>query len=148
MSAVPPRHADARVQRVIERFESLGPADVERLGELYTADARFKDPFNDVQGLPAVQRVFRHMFEVLVQPRFVVLEALLDGDRCFLTWDFHFAPRGRPPMRVHGGSLLRFAADGRVREHVDYWDAAHELYAKLPLLGGLMRWLKRRLATP
>jgi hypothetical protein len=25
----------------------------------------------------------------------------------------------------------------------DYWDAAEELYEKLPVLGGLMRWLKR-----
>ena len=28
--------------------------------------------------------------------------------------------------------------------HRDYWDAAEELYEKLPLLGALMRWLKRR----
>ena len=26
--------------------------------------------------------------------------------------------------------------------HRDYWDAAEELYEKLPLLGALMRWLK------
>jgi steroid Delta-isomerase len=28
--------------------------------------------------------------------------------------------------------------------HRDYWDAAEELYEKLPILGGLMRWLKRQ----
>jgi hypothetical protein len=27
--------------------------------------------------------------------------------------------------------------------HRDYWDAAEELYEKLPVLGGLMRFLKR-----
>jgi hypothetical protein len=32
-----------------------------------------------------------------------------------------------------------------VRLHRDYWDAAGELYAQLPLLGALMRWLQRRL---
>ena len=31
--------------------------------------------------------------------------------------------------------------------HRDYWDAAEELYEKLPILGGLMRWLKRRNAV-
>ena len=35
---------------------------------------------------------------------------------------------------------------GRVAFHRDYWDAAEELYEKLPGLGGLMRWLKRRAA--
>ena len=32
----------------------------------------------------------------------------------------------------------------RITLHRDYWDAAEELYEKLPLLGTLMRWLKRR----
>jgi hypothetical protein len=31
--------------------------------------------------------------------------------------------------------------------HRDYWDAAEELYEKLPWLGGLMRWLKRKANT-
>jgi hypothetical protein len=30
--------------------------------------------------------------------------------------------------------------------HRDYWDAAGELYAKLPLVGPLMRFLARRMA--
>ena len=29
----------------------------------------------------------------------------------------------------------------------DYWDAAEELYEKLPIVGTLMRWLKRRAAS-
>ncbi|MGO1254794.1 MAG: nuclear transport factor 2 family protein, partial [Alcaligenes aquatilis] len=29
----------------------------------------------------------------------------------------------------------------------DYWDAAEELYAKLPLLGLLMRWLRRKVSS-
>jgi hypothetical protein len=28
--------------------------------------------------------------------------------------------------------------------HRDYWDAAEELYEKLPVVGSLMRWLKRQ----
>ncbi len=32
----------------------------------------------------------------------------------------------------------------RVAEHRDYWDAAEELYEKMPVVGSLMRWLKRR----
>ena len=48
------RHAHARVARVVAMFESITPADVARLGEFYTPDARFKDPFNEVQGVPAI----------------------------------------------------------------------------------------------
>ncbi|WP_413888997.1 hypothetical protein [Candidatus Aalborgicola defluviihabitans] len=46
---------------------------------------------------------------------------------------------------MHSGWLAPAARpDGRILDHRDYWDAAEELYEKLPLLGGLMRWLKRR----
>jgi hypothetical protein len=45
---------------------------------------------------------------------------------------------------VRGSTHLRFAPDGRITMHRDYWDVAEELYEKLPLIGTLMRWLKRR----
>ncbi len=32
----------------------------------------------------------------------------------------------------------------RIAMHRDWWDAAEELYEKLPVVGALMRWLKRR----
>ncbi|MBL0091413.1 MAG: nuclear transport factor 2 family protein [Piscinibacter sp.] len=139
------RHADARVARVVAMFESITPADVSRLGEFYAVDARFKDPFNDVRGVPAIERVFAHMFVALNSPRFVVRDIVAEGDQCFLTWDFLFRFRrfSRDEQVVHGGSHLRFDAQGRVL-HRDYWDAAEELYEKLPGIGAFMRFLKRR----
>ncbi len=143
------RHADPRVARVIQFFESLQPADVARLGQHYSEHCLFKDPFNEVRGVAATQGVFRHMFEALHQPRFVVHEAVAQGDQCFLTWDFLFEFRRHVagPQVVRGASHLRFDAEGRVVLHRDYWDAAEELYEKLPLVKLLMRWLKRRAST-
>lgn len=139
-------HPDPRVQRVIRLFESLTPADLEHLGQHYAEDARFKDPFNEVTGVPAIRRIFEHMYATLDAPRFVVREALVEGDRCFLVWDFLFRMKRfrRDEQCVRGGSHLRYSADGRIVEHRDYWDAAEELYEKLPGIGALMRWLKRR----
>jgi steroid delta-isomerase len=142
-------NADPRVARIVALFESLAPADVARLAQFYAPDVWFKDPFNDVRGVTAVQRVFEHMFEALDEPRFVVRDVLVQGDQCFLTWDFRFRLRrfDRAPQTVRGSSHLRFDAQGRIQVHRDYWDAAEELYEKLPLVGALMRWLKRRVNT-
>jgi ketosteroid isomerase-like protein len=141
-----PRSEDPRVARVIALFESFAPADVVRLAQYYAPDVHFKDPFNDVHGVPAVQRVFVHMFASLDEPRFVVHDAIVQGEDCFLTWDFRFRFKrfDRVPQTVRGSSHLRFDAQGRLRLHRDYWDAAEELYEKLPVVGALMRWLKRR----
>jgi steroid Delta-isomerase len=141
--------SDPRLARVVHFFEHLAVADLERLHEVYGDGVRFKDPFNEVQGLPALRRVFDHMFQTLDAPTFRVLTRLCDGDQAFLTWDFSCRRRGSPgaPLRIHGGSHLVFGADGRVDLHRDYWDASEELYERLPGLGSLMRWLKRRLAA-
>ena len=133
--------------RVVAFFESLTPADVRRISEFYRADASFKDPFSDVQGNNEIARIFDHMFVALTSPRFVVHAIVAEGDQCFLTWDFLFRFKRYSKgveHTVRGASHLVFAADGRIALHRDYWDAAEELYEKLPGVGVLMRWLKRR----
>jgi ketosteroid isomerase-like protein len=140
-------HQDPRVARVVAFFESLTADDVRRIGEFYRDDARFKDPFNEVQGSAEIARVFNHMYVALASPRFVVNDIVAEGDRCFLTWDFLFRFKrfsNNVEQCVRGGSHLVFAADGRIALHRDYWDAAEELYEKLPGVGALMRWLKHR----
>ena len=147
MSA-PGRPGREAVARVRAFFESISPEALRRIDEVYAADAWFKDPFNEVRGVEPIRRIFAHMFEQVERPRFVVREVVAGGDGAFLTWDFLFRARrlGRGEQVIHGASHLRFGADGRVIYHRDYWDAAEELYEKIPLLGGLMRAVKRRAA--
>ena len=138
---------EARVTRVVDFFETLTPQSVPALASLYDAQARFKDPFNEVQGLAAVETIFEHMFVALLAPRFVVTGRVVQGQQCFLTWEFRFCFRNfkqGTEQVILGASHLVFDAAGKVQLHRDYWDAAEELYEKLPLVGGLMRWLKRR----
>lgn len=135
------------VARIVQFFEALQPADVARMGAFYTAEAWFKDPFNEARGLAEVQAVFKHMYAALDQPHFVVTGQLVDGAQCFLTWNFVFRFKRFSPdvwQTVRGGSHLQLNADGLITSHRDYWDAAEELYEKLPAVGSLMRWLKRR----
>jgi ketosteroid isomerase-like protein len=112
---------------------------------VYTEDVVFKDPFNEVRGLAQVTRIFTHMFSQVDQPRFVVTTHVLQGDQAFLTWDFLFRMKrfSNQEQCIRGATHLRFAPDGRACLHRDYWDVAEELYEKLPLLGSLMRGLKR-----
>ncbi|HXF45957.1 MAG TPA: nuclear transport factor 2 family protein [Burkholderiaceae bacterium] len=137
---------ESRLARIRAYFEQLTPAAVQRIGEIYAPDAYFKDPFNEVRGAAAIGRIFAHMFEQVEAPRFFVREAVCADDTAFLTWDFTFRRRGRP-QSIHGATLLTLAADGRIASHRDYWDAAGELYEKLPVLGAVLRWLRRRISV-
>jgi hypothetical protein len=137
----------ARTAAMAAYFENLSPASVAQLPQFYAPDARFKDPFNEVQGLAAVTQVFDHMYVALDAPHFVITHSLVDGDQAFLTWDFKFKFKRfdtHTLQTVRGGSHVQFNAQGLISMHRDYWDAAEELYERLPLLGGVMRWLKAR----
>ena len=140
-------HLSVELARVVDFFEHIDVAAVGRLDQIYADHACFKDPFNEVQGIEAIRQIFGHMFIQVEKPRFAVIEAVQQGSQAFLTWDFTFRMKrfdARTTQTIRGASHLRFAVDGRVEMHRDYWDAAEELYEKLPLLGGLMRWLKRQ----
>ena len=133
------------LQRLIRFFETIDAGNVSQLALVYSEDVFFKDPFNEVRGLDEVVRIFSHMFEQVDGPRFVVTSHVLQGDQAFLTWDFLFRMKrfSAAEQCIRGATHLRFDSDGRANFHRDYWDAAEELYEKLPLLGSLMRGLKR-----
>lgn len=127
-------------------FETLRPERLDDLARHYAAQARFKDPFNDVRGLAAIRSIFEHMFATLDGPRFEVTGCVQQGQQCVLTWVFHFRFRRWArgvDQRIEGASWLEFDRQGQVLLHRDYWDAAEELYEKLPVLGALMRRLRR-----
>lgn len=139
-----------RTAEVAAYFETLTPALVADLGQFYAPQARFKDPFNEVQGLHEVKRIFEHMYVALEAPHFVITGSMVDGAQAFLTWDFKFTFRRFDTQNlqtIRGGTHLQYDLNGLITLHRDYWDAAEELYEKLPVLGGVMRWLKARAAS-
>ena len=133
------------LDKFINFFESISQENTVDLKQIYTDDVFFKDPFNEVNGIQHVITIFDHMYHQLDQPRFVVTTHVSQGDQAFLTWDFLFKMKrfNRNEQCIRGASHIRFAADGRVSFHRDYWDVAEELYEKLPLIGSVMRGLKK-----
>ena len=137
------------VDGIVQFFETLDRAALARIGDVYTDGAYFKDPFNEVRQVADIRRIFDHMFDEMHEPRFVVMQRIVDGDHVVLVWDFSFRLRKFRPAqawRIHGASHLELAPDGRIAHHRDYWDTGEELYAKLPGIGPVIRWLMRRMA--
>ena len=135
-----------RTDAFVAFFETMQPSSLDRIGDHFAADAHFVDPFNDVHGLPAIRGVFEHMFATCETPRFEVVQQLVEGDTAFLYWHFVFGAADRR-RRVTGVTRLQFDATGKVREHLDFWDPARQLYEDIPVLGTLLRALRRRLAA-
>ncbi len=135
------------LEKLLDWYATLQPDSLTEIRTLYTEDAYFKDPFNEFRSRERIEAVFRHMFATLADPRFMIKGHVGNGPESVVLWRMTFLLRGKP-FAIDGCSHLLFTPDGRVCSHRDYWDAAEELYEKLPVLGWFMRQLRRRLQTP
>ena len=137
----------SRAIEIAQWFETLTPKTLDAVAEIYADDAVFIDPFNELRGLTAVRAVYQHMFDTLSDPRFVVTVSVAQQQQCFMTWDFHFMTRGQK-MKISGCTQFELNSEGRVIVHRDYWDPAQQLYEKIPVLGSVLRVLRRKLSLP
>jgi steroid Delta-isomerase len=139
-----------KLDALIQFYNEFSLASVARFPEFYSADAWFKDPFNEVRGIAAIQHIFTHMFGQVAAPRFVVTEKVVDANGAMLVWEFFFRMklwREGEIQVIRGISHLKFDAEGKVFYHRDYWDAAEELYEKLPLIGSIFRFLRKAITA-
>jgi len=127
-------------------FEQMKREDLVRLPELFSHQARFKDPFNDVTGIEQINKVFHHMFETLNTPKFVIDEAVLESDVAYIKWKFTGAVYTKQ-LKLVGLSRVVFDEQGLVSEHIDYWDASEQFYMKLPVIGSILRFIRNKAAS-
>ena len=130
-------------------FNGLHKGNLERLEQLYSADALFCDPLHEVRGLANIQAYFAQMYANVSELRFdfYAFDEICEGQG-YLRWTMSYRhPRlaGGQLIRVEGCSHLLWS-EAKVHRHRDYFDAGALLYEHLPIMGQLIGWLKRRLA--
>ena len=135
--------------KYVRFYEALSPETVADLKSVVHDDVRFKDPFNDVIGLDAYTALLNAMFRAAPDIKFEVLHTAYDGDACFLRWTSRGTVEalGKDPWVIQGMSELKFSDDGRIISHIDYWDAAAQFYERIPVVGAIIRFIRRRVAA-
>jgi len=146
---------ELQVKQLILFYENISIENLMEIKFFYAAQATFKDPFNEVSGIQKIIQLFEHMFQSLERPSFIVKEVVTQGEQTFLTWEFKYSLKQLPKkgqMVIHGASHIAWTFDGmdhwRVKLHRDYWDAAEEVYEKIPVFGLALRWLKKKIGAP
>lgn len=120
----------------------------EQLTPLFAEDVFFKDPFNQVEGIPEVLSIFKHMFQTLDNPQFDISHSAINGDVGYIHWTFQFSFKGSSDVKSFEGlSQIRFNQQGLVTEHIDFWDAGEVVYSKVPVLGWLVRFVAKKLSV-
>jgi hypothetical protein len=128
--------------RLLAWYEQLSPDSVGQIEQFYHPTCYFKDPFNELYERSSLEDLFARMFVNVQQPRFIIIDTVSEGHNTFIIWQFHFHLRQRS-SQINGSSHLKFDENGLVVFHRDYWDAAEELYEKLPIIGFILKQLKK-----
>jgi hypothetical protein len=114
--------------------------------DVYADDAYFGDPFKAVRGIDEIETYFLDMAEPVKSCTFDVTGVDRAGGEYYFRWTMDLVVKRAPhdPIRALGLSHVRFDPAGKVVFQQDYWDTS-TLFERLPLVGGLTRWIKRRL---
>lgn len=122
--------------------------DISRLDRVYAHTLIFRDPVHQLRGLSAMQDYLVELVAQVHECRFEFLDQLSSEDTAYLKWNMHFRhPRlaGGELLTLRGMSQLQY--NDRIFFHEDSYDLGQMLYEHIPLLGGMLRWLKGRLAS-
>lgn len=137
----------ATLEAYCRLFEGLSPERLDELRRLCTADVRFVDPFNEIVGVERYVALYAHMYRHVAAPRFTIDDHALGMRSGFIRWRFTGRFRGRD-VAIEGVSEVLFdPVTGRIAAHVDHWDAAGQVYARLPVAGVAVRALRRLFAA-
>ena len=149
-----PTSSDQKLIRdYAEAFTRLQPDNIGVLLALVDLNVRFCDPFNDVHGRAAFSAIFEHMFKTTQNPKFTVTDiAFSSADHqavAYLRWKMTGHTKGWPSLSLSlsGMSEIHLAENGLVSAHIDHWDSASQLLAKLPLIGGITSGIMRIFAV-
>lgn len=114
--------------------------------EFYAEDVKFVDPLGSVQGRQELVAYYQHMYENVISIHFEDQGVFEKGDESVFIWNMrlkHSAIDADEPIEVSGTSVMRFK-DGKVIYHRDYFDVGAMLYEHIPVIGSLIKWIKKK----
>lgn len=142
---------------VLDKFASfytdLASMQVSELSRIYSDNVTFVDPIKSHEGLEAVEDYFSSLLHNAKHCRFVIHEltpnsAETNPTTCTITWTMEFKSNKLNSgnlISVDGITTLRLEND-KITYHRDYYDLGQMVYEHVPLLGRVIKKIKRSVA--
>ncbi|HIC2036133.1 nuclear transport factor 2 family protein [Enterobacter soli] len=143
------REQPSVIDRFVDYYAGLDNQSIPALAGLYDMHAVLNDPFGEHSGLFAIQRYFTHLLTNVSTCRFAIDPPLGDTQRFAVTWTMYWShPRiASGEIRdLPGCSMVEIQGEKIIRQR-DYYDAGQMIYEHLPLLGWVVRGIKRRVGA-
>jgi hypothetical protein len=129
-------------------YQSLDRNNLHQLKDVYSQKVEFVDAVNKIQGIDALTGYFEHLYQNMKYCRFIIENIIeQDGQAC-IVWHMEYAHNkinAGNMVTVQGSSFLKFS--DKIDFHRDYVDMGQMLYEHLPVVGMVIRGIKKRVRT-
>lgn len=137
----------AAIARFKDLFSVLSTENVRnKAREVYAENAYFNDTLKTVIGAEAIEAYLLESARrtAAISVRFD--DTVGENGEYYFRWTMSVRfEEDSESIRSIGMTHIRFNENGKVVLHQDYWDAASGLFEHLPVIGGLIRFVKGRL---
>lgn len=126
-------------------FSAMNLSDIDVLDGIYSEDVIFIDPIHQIEGLKNLKSYFKKLNENLLEGSFLFVSESESGNTVYLQWEMNIKLK-RPDKTVKASGISVLTIDRKIIKQRDYFDAGELFYENIPVLGSIIRFLKKKIA--
>lgn len=116
------------------------------LGEIYSNNVVFTDPIHEIYGIEELNKYFNKLNDNLIEGSFQFTDESTVDDKTYLSWEMNLKLK-RPKKNVKTSGISVLTIEEKIISQRDYFDAGELFYENIPILGSIIRFLKKKMAN-
>lgn len=133
------------VEKFKSYFTQLKRDNNTTLNEIYSEDIIFTDPIHEIRGIENLKSYFKKLDDNLIEGSFQFTDESVTGNTAYLPWELNLRLK-RPKKNVIASGISVLTVEEKIIKHRDYFDAGELFYENVPVLGRIIRFLKKKIA--
>ncbi len=137
-------------QEIIEKFKDyfaqMNFNDDFILREIYSDNVVFTDPIHELHGIEKLIEYFKKLNDNLIEGSFQFIDEASIDNKAYLVWEMNLKLK-KPNKHVKASGISVLIIDGKIVSQRDFFDAGELFYENIPVLGSIIRFLKKKIAN-
>jgi len=135
------------IDKFCEIYQQLNKDNLSDLDKVYSKDVIFIDAVHQLQGIDKLKIYFQKLYNNISFCQFQIEQVISEQGQASIIWTMTFAHNqlnSGAAIKLNGCSHLKF--DKKIYYHRDYLDMGEMVYEHLPLLGRIVKFIKKRVS--
>ncbi|WKK76630.2 nuclear transport factor 2 family protein [Marivirga salinae] len=115
------------------------------LNEIYSDHIVLKDPIHEIHGIENLKAYFNKLNENLIEGSFLFTDESIVDNKAYLSWEMNLKLK-RPKKNVKASGISVLIIEDKIIRQRDYFDTGELFYENIPVLGAIIRTIKKKLS--